>query len=51
MSGFSFRLENKIMYRRYVSFSLSKNYDDKRKKRLERVLQKHKERRFGLLSQ
>jgi hypothetical protein len=51
MSGFSFRLENKIMFRRYVSFSFSKCYDDRRKKRLKKALQKHKERRFGLLNQ
>jgi hypothetical protein len=48
MSGFNFRPKTEITFRRYVSFSFFKSHDGRRKKRLKKVLQKHKERRFGL---
>jgi hypothetical protein len=51
MSGFNFRPKTEITFRRYVSFFFFKSHDGRRKKRLKKDLQKHKERRFGLPKQ
>jgi hypothetical protein len=50
-SGFSFRSEIEITFRRYVSFPFSKSHNGIRKKRLKEGLNKCKRRKSGLPSQ
>jgi hypothetical protein len=44
MSGFNFRPETEITFKGYISFFFSRSHKGVRKKRLRKVLWKHKER-------